>query len=90
MALLRPTVILLACLALLASSGVAEAASRLTATPPVPLPSSSVTAPATGTASSSASTALPRTGNDLPLELVLAAALVLTGGLLRVRASRIE
>jgi LPXTG-motif cell wall-anchored protein len=107
MALLRPTVILLACLALLASAGVADAASRLTPTPPVSLPATSSpgpsaaapapapsaspapsSAPAPSSSPASGSTALPRTGDDLTLQLLLAAGLVLAGGALRIRSSR--
>ncbi len=91
MSLLRSTVIFLVILALLASPGVAQAASRLTATPPVALPKSApAPVPATTSSSPGSASGLPHTGDDLVLQLGLAAVMLASGGLLRGRTPRPE
>ncbi len=91
MSLTRSAAILIAVLALLGVAVPASAAtSRLTLNPPVTLrvavppqpPAGRVAPPADVPASG-----LPRTGTDLPAELLLAAVLLGAGGLLRMNWS---
>jgi LPXTG-motif cell wall-anchored protein len=88
MSLTRPAAIVLAALALLLAAGGASAASStLTPTPPVTLAlEPSKPAPAgNGTTHANTAGALPRTGSNLPLELLVGAVLVATGATLRTR-----
>jgi hypothetical protein len=93
MPITRSAAILVVVFTLLGLAGPAGAAtSRLTATPPVTLSAPSPTprpVPVTPAAGSTTPTGpgLPRTGSDIPRELLLAAALLAAGGILRVRRS---
>ena len=98
MSLTRPVAILVATVTLVSTSGVACAASsKLTLTPPpglsagpakpkiAPRPSSPASSTSVSTTSASTTSAIPRTGSDLRLELLVAVLLVLVGALLRPR-----
>jgi hypothetical protein len=75
----KPALTLLALVVLLSPADSASAAiSRLTPNPPVPL-AQPTTEPASASTTPTA-TAIPRTGTDLPEELLIAAAMI-TGGL---------
>jgi hypothetical protein len=85
---IRPALTLLATVGLLTPATVAQAAtttvtqattSTLTPTPPVPLPA----APARGSTTTTPD-GLPRTGTDLPEELLVAVGLLAAGGALRI------
>ncbi len=89
----RPAVIMLTTVALLSAGGEAWAASpTLTSMPPVtltqgtatsnPAPQASVPVRATG---DQATGAIPRTGSDLPLEMLVAVVVIAAGGVLRTR-----
>jgi hypothetical protein len=93
MSLTRPVAILLATVTLLSAADVACAASsKLTPTPPAGLssgPSKPKPAPRpaipTSSSSARATGAIPRTGTDLRLELVVAVLLIVAGAVLRAR-----
>jgi hypothetical protein len=93
---IRPALTLLATVVLLSPVGNARAATpRLTPNPPVPLPeapqqttTSATAATTTSTTTTSATTtpaigAIPRTGEDLPTELLVAGVLVAAGAAVR-------
>jgi hypothetical protein len=93
MSLTRSVAILLATVTLLSTSGVAYAASsRLTPTPPTGFsstPAKSKSEPPTSIPATSTSArptgAIPRTGSDLRLELLVALLLIVVGAILRSR-----
>lgn len=88
MARLRSAAILLASVAFLHTASTAVAASRLTPTPPVPLPQTApAPAPAPAGTGVQARPAMPRTGFELPLELLVAGGLGAAGVTLRVRTA---
>ncbi len=89
MSINRSAAILVVVFALLGLAGPAAAVtSRLTATPPVTLTATAPTQPRAGPAGSPAppdAAGLPRTGSDIPSELLLATVLLAGGGILRLR-----
>ena len=87
---IRPALTLLATIVVLSPAATARAAApSLTPNPPVPLPDGTSTTTTTTTTTTATSTeptgAIPRTGDDLPEQLLVAGVMIAAGAAIRTR-----